>query len=131
MEHTPECIENIERTTKAIQEWGAKWPHHCTYCLGTGMQYWTENQSPLGSGENWPMNMQDICWCQDEGKCPRCGTKFEPECEEDGDGCWIKWMADSSPCPACGWDWGKNADDACPPVWECYCWEIAALKEEL
>jgi hypothetical protein len=52
-----------------------QWPHSCRACQGTGQVSWRENQSPLGSGTYWPMDMSATCAeCWEWGICPRCGA---------------------------------------------------------
>ena len=68
-------IENIEAILEAekspISEHRGL---RCEACKGTGQITYWENQSPLGSGENWPMMMYDVCpVCIEKGKCPQCG----------------------------------------------------------
>ena len=64
------------------------------------MKHTEENQSPFGSGLNWPMDGAEPCECVEEGICPRCGKH---SLNEDGEG----------PCTRCGW----NYDDMLPPSW--------------
>ena len=94
-----EEIEDIEILLKA-----EKYPisehrgMECRTCHGTGQVTYSVNQSPLGSGEYWPMMMYDPCPnCIEKGKCPKCGyyNGFENQ---------------DSPlkCVKCGWDEDKT-----------------------
>lgn len=66
----------------------------CKTCGGSGEIGYTENQSPLGSGEYWPMYMTDVCPdCVEKGICPRCDIKMDFNNEKD---CHI--------CPKCGYN---------------------------
>lgn len=83
--------EEVEAHNKAFLE---RWPNACQSCLASGEVHWSENAAPWGSGENWPMQMSDICSaCLSNGKCPRCG-KATFEDEED---------FEDLECSACGW----------------------------
>ena len=91
--------EDYYKKVKEEQDaWSAMWPNYCKKCGGWGEGHWTENQSPIGSGQNWSMDMADVCECVESGKCPRCGA--ENAIDEEGQG----------PCPACNW----NNDDGMP-----------------
>ena len=65
----------------------------CKTCGGSGLITYQENQSPLGSGEYWPMTMTDECPdCIGKGKCPRCGYYNDFENQDSP----LK-------CTHCGW----------------------------
>lgn len=50
----------------------------CKTCGGTGTIGFYENESPLGSGQNWPMYKEDFCPdCVEKDMCPKCGKKGE------------------------------------------------------
>ena len=68
------------------------WPQHCRACGGWGISAYAVNQSPLGSGWNWPEPFIDPCpHCAEQGRCGRCG-RDHPEAGK-GD----------VACPHCGW----------------------------
>jgi hypothetical protein len=76
------------------------WPNHCTTCGGWGQFCWSENQSPLGSGENWPMEMFEPCEaCIGQGLCGRCGAQLTLSAPEDPE----DEAEFELPCPNCGW----------------------------
>lgn len=81
----------------------AAYPDHCTHCGGVGWFTYTENASPFGSGEYWPMETSEACeWCLGDGRCPRCGQQHteawvDANLEHPGiDGTW------PHPCDWCG-----------------------------
>lgn len=117
MQHTESCLKYQARLKRAHDEYVAKWPKYCTSCGGFGEVHWYENASPLGSGENWPMECGDVCEvCSGDGKCPRCGEQAWNNDELE------TW---DTPCPHCGW---KPGDDGCPDLWDgmCGCYEEQA-----
>jgi len=107
VEHTQECLEKTVPLIKERVDWLIKWPGHCRKCEGAGELHWLENQSPLGSGEIWMMDMGDVCeHCLCENKCPRCG-KVNNWKESD-------WDANEGvTCEFCGWE--EKKPDICPP----------------
>lgn len=122
--HTKVCATMMLDRMERHRQWVRKWPKYCRACGASGVQFWTENQSPYGSGEHWPMEMREPCDCIDpmgEGEpilCPRCGV----EVEEYLGGQHMRFV-EGAPCPACGWWHGKGKDDVCPPMYdECGCW---------
>lgn len=82
-------------------EYEKQWPNHCKACGGWGITTWTENASPLGSGEYWPMDMSDPCEkCYGAGKCGRCGAELPVTPDE--------FEEPLTPCNACGWESGES-----------------------
>jgi len=123
--HTRRCVMDTVRALwdRFVYEW--HWPNYCRHCDGWGVTEYTENQSPIGSGEYWPMQMTEPCICLDgdEMVCPRCGTPiydliatnqellqsqwFPYNISEDPDFAVQRWFDEMMPCPVCGWNWGK------------------------
>lgn len=141
--HKVECFVHMRRKLARWRRWIKKYPNYCRTCGGSGTVFWTENQSPLGSGHYWPMHMSDSCLCIvpddiEEMVCPRCGeriyraivVKHAPQDEtlwlrdEYGhDGIVESWLEEMGKCPLCGWMHGKAKDDAIPDLeWDCGCW---------
>lgn len=115
MEHTTEC----QGSFAARQAWLEKWPDHCESCGGHGMITWRENQSPLGSGEYWPMDFSEPCdKCFEKGVCPRCGLMGFPED-------WDEKAPEA--CTKCGW----TVKDGGVPEAECYCWRFEMEEAEV
>jgi DnaJ-class molecular chaperone len=66
----------------------------CKKCNGSGGIGYYENQSPLGSGLNWPMYMEDVCpECVEKGICPKCDKAMK-----------YSEKHDAYFCPVHGWD---------------------------
>lgn len=107
-ECTPECQRLQEDWKKAAEAYDAVWPNHCKICGGWGGDSHTENASPFGSGENWPMTVYDECSCWENAICPRCGNQNDDV-----------WAEDDNPCPICGW---TSQDKGRPGEPECLCW---------
>jgi hypothetical protein len=105
MEHNEKCVETLAAATA----WDEKYPNACTICHGGGILSYSENQSPLGSGEVWMMESSDLCTCIENDLCPRCGAKGTLTEDEE------------TPCSSCGWNWGKGKEDFRPDT-ECLCW---------
>lgn len=114
MIHSLSCIAAQRQIEKKHKEWVRKWPNYCRSCGGFGVNSWYENASPWGSGENWPMQVTDVCpSCLEQGKCPRCGREAWTEEEVENE---------SLTCMYCGWD--DEHPDAVPPEtmeWDCEC----------
>lgn len=117
MEHSETCQIRFAKHEEAIHAYTTQYPNYCRKCNGWGVVSWTENQAPLGSGQNWPMEMSDPCTCVEEGKCPRCGEKAI-NLTEEGD-----FPPDGIPaCSACGWRDGEPSTAGISPDYECDCW---------
>jgi len=117
IDHSLECIRKNGPLQTARLTWLHQWPNHCKACEGAGELHWTENQSPFGSGENWPMEMGDICGCIESNTCPRCGL-INPLWEL------VDWEATPGViCIYC--DWHEETPDVCPPGpdYPCECME--------
>jgi hypothetical protein len=97
--HSPECL----KAQAAYKSYIEKWPDYCTGCGGWGQKSYTTNQSPIGSGEYWPMTESEPCLAC-EGTCPRC--------RDPKRGNWTGKL-----CKKCGW---SCRDGGIPEV-ECYC----------
>lgn len=97
-EHNAE-LKRRQEVAEVRKAWQRKWPNACQKCHGWGVHTWSENQSPLGSGRNWPMEMAEPCSCVEEGTCARCGLGNALDLDT-GEG----------PCPTCNW----NYDDGEP-----------------
>jgi hypothetical protein len=117
MEHTPECLKALAKVNAEIKAWETTWPAFCRDCNAQGMNAWTENQSPPGSGLYWPETLSELCeTCY--GKCPRCGADWTTEYTTDYE--LDKATGQQIECLACGWNWGMGKDDFRPADYECW-----------
>lgn len=111
--HSPHCTAAYDRYTL----YKAQWPNYCKKCGGWGTVSWTENQSPIGSGEYWPESFTDLCEaCIGLHKCPRCGHQHPQswndfETKDD--------QVTIDPCAKCGF----TSEVHGLPDYECMCWE--------
>lgn len=97
------AIHNVELNHK-----GEIWGLPCFSCQGTGASSHYENQSPLGSGENWPMYMEDLCGdCVEKDICSKCAGHLD-DCDGESD----------LICERCNYNASEDRYEAVPDVTE-------------
>lgn len=116
--HTDKCLEWQFKLEKEVKEFDLKYPHACKACGGAGELTYSENQSPIGSGERWMEQMTDCCsTCVEKGICPLCGTTTLYEVDNGADYDWR--------CDECHWSEQSSTKEVRP--WEfdgdCDCYE--------
>ena len=99
--HAKGCNESSRDALKEQLGWITQWPRYCQTCNGRG--------GFTDPGTYWIPPDWSICSdCQEDVRCPRCGTAGETY-DQDAD--------DSVACKICGWTWTDA--DALPYLWEC------------
>ena len=71
MEHTQECIRDMNTRNAAIEVYEAKWPNYCKTCGGSGAVGYYDD--PIGEPWSSPQWLEEPCDCVEDGICPRCG----------------------------------------------------------
>lgn len=105
--HTAECTAQTAKYWQLDAEYRAKWPNHCTHCLGYGGHYYPDTRYEPGGFE--PCD-----YCYGIGICPRCAQPMGPVGVDSYD-----WVEDHSNCTRCGWS-DQPGDGALDPANLCW-----------
>ncbi len=123
----PDCASYRIENWQEYCAWVERWPYYCRECDGWGITSGYDNAAPHGSGEYWPMEVQDLCAClypggkDDPMLCPRCEYPLAKFFNFDDDKI-EHWLDQMEPCPICNWTWGKDPGDTAPHILEeCDC----------
>ena len=116
--HSEACNEARFEAIKEMDEYVDRWPDHCQDCHGWG--------GVVGSGPSLrPSSLQakdamECGVCLAHNKCPRCGKPIQPMPPEPMSAdTLVEYLLNDHPCQHCGWNWGKDTDDAPPPIPDC------------
>jgi len=111
--HSKKCLNIQKEYDLRLKAFNEKYPNCCKACDGHGFVTWYERLDDHGG-----MDMQDICGCVADGKCPLCGEQVWGD-DENID-------QDLSRCNNCGWT--EDTELVRPPAFDYPC--ECEIKEE-